>query len=263
MAAIAKIERIAADDDSKQRLVEIVGKLVMKDFTNSDDVANVRLRIRDKVLDLVFPAVEFSYALLYEIFIRDEYAIDAAPVELIYDLGANIGFAALYLHALNPAARIVCVEPMAQNCRFLADNLKRNGVDHEVHELAVGDRRGEIDIHTAAELGSQSTITSPEAVGPGGHTVKIRSVPYDELVRGEGYGMKIDVEGAEHLASKYPGVVGGARWMQGELHYTTSIRHDEARAFEAQLREKMDVRMTPARLTRRPFAVSRMFQATR
>jgi FkbM family methyltransferase len=70
-----------------------------------------------------------DFAVFEEIFDRDEYAAikqwKLPENAAIIDLGANIGLASVYFTALAPAARVVAVEPDADNCRVLRMNCKR------------------------------------------------------------------------------------------------------------------------------------------
>lgn len=62
--------------------------------------------------------------------------LQRAP-ETILDLGANIGLSTVFLARLYPAARIACVEPIADNLRLLRHNLELNGISADVIAAAV------------------------------------------------------------------------------------------------------------------------------
>jgi len=50
-----------------------------------------------------------------QVFVREDYAFDHTPPRTIIDLGANVGYAAVYYHRRFPEARIVAIEPSHEN----------------------------------------------------------------------------------------------------------------------------------------------------
>jgi hypothetical protein len=64
----------------------------------------------------------------------------------------------------------------------------------------------------------------------------VSAIPFEELLEGRDFGIKIDVEGAEHGLVLHPDLVARARWLVGELHLGPRIVPSaEARAFETLL----------------------------
>ena len=55
---------------------------------------------------------------------------------------------------------------------------------------------------------------------------EISILPFDKIISGKGYGLKIDIEGAERFLSKYPAIIENANWIIGELHYSGDIERD-------------------------------------
>lgn len=72
----------------------------------------------------------------------------------IVDIGANIGIAAVVLSQL-PCRRVVCFEPLPDNCATLQSNIERNGIDNvTVVRAAISD-----------VVGRASFEVSPASVG--------------------------------------------------------------------------------------------------
>jgi len=81
-----------------------------------------------------------------EIFVFGIYRRVEADIQksrVIIDIGANVGFFALYASGLNPEVEIHALEPFPKNADQLKSNLLLNGNLHiQVHPLAVSDKSG-------------------------------------------------------------------------------------------------------------------------
>ena len=124
------------------------------------------------------------------------FAARIRPGDVVYDLGANVGFyAVLAARLVGPAGRVVSFEPFPESAARARENAARNGFGHvEVVETAVGRAPGTdwlafSNTSVTHHLGDRSTaglevpVTSVDAyVAAGG--------PPPDVV-------KVDVEGAE------------------------------------------------------------------
>lgn len=62
----------------------------------------------------------------FEIFVRNQYATpELGKIDLILDLGGNVGYSAVYFAQHYPGARVVSYEPEPENFRVLSENTKR------------------------------------------------------------------------------------------------------------------------------------------
>ena len=164
-----------------------------------------------------------SYLLLFEMFLAEPYRI-TSPASVIYDLGANIGTASLYFHALYPGIPMVCVEPVPQSLRLLKDNLEHNRVNATVVEAAVALTPGQMNLHVHPQAPSlTSAFSSPPGAGEHTQVSRVDAVGFSQLVQGTDYGLKLDIEGAEHQLVEVPEVLTAARWVVGELHAGPAI----------------------------------------
>jgi natural product biosynthesis luciferase-like monooxygenase protein/FkbM family methyltransferase len=174
-------------------------------------------------------------ALYDELFTHNEYgrAIAALPSEpVVLDVGANIGMFAVLVHAYDPSARLVCVEPVPDTASRLRRTLGENGIAADVLECGVWETAGELSITAFPEApGFSSAIHSAEqnvaraldvaraVVDPDawstledqvrevalqrfdGHEIRCEACSLDELVLTCGHAqidlLKLDIEGAE------------------------------------------------------------------
>lgn len=141
----------------------------------------------------------------------------------ILDIGGNIGVTSRYLAHRFPDAQIHSFEPVPANLEFLRSNTvgKRQ---IRVHPYALGPADGEIALTSPDPSGYNQGGYSAFAGAPGDKTLfaPVRSV--ESALRDTGIGsvdvIKIDTEGAEYsILSAIPEeLLGGARWIYGELH---------------------------------------------
>lgn len=184
--------------------------------------AVLRLRMNGRDITLRYRRGFNAFFMLKEIFFDGIYS-GGARVNRVYDLGANIGLSAVYFHAMHPQAELVCVEPAADCVALLRRNLDENGIRASVIEAAVADQGGVMEMQVSrATDGSNSLFawnlwmdipTAPRRI------VQVPVIPIDEVVTGQDYGLKMDIEGAEHLLTSRPEVIRNAAWIVGELHF--------------------------------------------
>jgi FkbM family methyltransferase len=126
---------------------------------------------------------------------------------LVYDVGANVGLAALLMAPeMEANGRIVCFEPSEDACRFLAThaalNPSRNGVSISVVNALIGERASEtVDYFWQSHSGGASIIPGfLDNISRGATKIAKASISLDAYAatRGETPDfLKIDVEGAE------------------------------------------------------------------
>ena len=126
------------------------------------------------------------------------------PLELVIDVGANIGNHAVFWAKIL-GAKVVCVEPDPRAARLLRTNIELNSLLDKVYiiEAAAGDRQGDVALIQAdsSNIGKTHIMenTSDSAPYP---TVPMRTI--DEIVAGLDKPfdpnvslLKVDVEGFE------------------------------------------------------------------
>lgn len=119
------------------------------------------------------------------------------------DIGSNQGLYAL-IAAQNPKCRqIIAFEPVPATHARLAANVALNGGAERtvLHQLAISDSVGEVEISVAADHTGTATLAGREAGRPSGGGVVIQTIDaplVDPLLAGElPMFVKIDVEGLE------------------------------------------------------------------
>jgi FkbM family methyltransferase len=123
----------------------------------------------------------------------------AQPGELIIDVGANIGVTALCLAQIGDP-RLVCLEPLAENERFLNRNLSKNGIGRvSVLPNALGERDG-----VATLLVPEETVGCRLAEGDVPEktaSVEVKTLSLGTLLgrfEGSVWLLKADCEGGEY-----------------------------------------------------------------
>lgn len=125
------------------------------------------------------------------------------PQSVFFDVGANIGY-----HTLGAAAagaRVYAFEPVPRLRRRLADNLRLNGLEHQVivSDLALNDRSGPADFFLAKRRddGSHSLIAGVPALRT--ERITVQTMRLDDFLLAHAAPspavIKIDVEGAEAM----------------------------------------------------------------
>jgi FkbM family methyltransferase len=146
--------------------------------------------------------------------------------EVIWDIGANIGSASVYLARRFPAAKIHAFEPVPENFVLVEKNAA--GLAVTPHNLALGARDGELEISASdypLNFGGFSfhyngaapaAATRVRMARP--DTLIAQGIPPPDLI-------KIDTEGAEwDILTAFPEeVLAGVRWIVGELHSVRSF----------------------------------------
>jgi FkbM family methyltransferase len=129
---------------------------------------------------------------------REEYDIRLAkqPTTII-DAGANIGLASVYFASRFPEARILAIEPEAQNFQLLLKNTAPYPNVHAVHS-ALWSESGEIAV---IDTGTGAWGFRTAAPGGESDSQSVRAATLDELLDEFGFDqvdlLKVDIEGAE------------------------------------------------------------------
>lgn len=156
----------------------------------------------------------------------DEYRLADLHVDGVFvDVGAHIGAVTLAVLLDNPAARAICVEPLAENCAAIAANMAANGLTERVTILRAAIAPGETASIDYGYDGSEY-LRNHRYVGNIGASVDARSattVPTVSLTRlvewagGAIDAIKLDCESCEWHALTEP-AVSACRVIFGEWH---------------------------------------------
>jgi FkbM family methyltransferase len=145
-------------------------------------------------------------------------------VQVVYDIGANVGQFGLALRRRGYAGKIVSFEPVSYVFEELKHLAQRDG-NWEVARYAVGSENGAAQINVSRNsqfssikpLAQRSSTTDPDLAFASSESVEVR--PLDDLVRANGpYFIKIDTQGFEReVLAGGPKALAGATGVLLEL----------------------------------------------
>ena len=122
--------------------------------------------------------------------------------DVVYDVGANVGFFSLLAaRRVGPTGQVYAFEPVARNAAAVERSAGLNGFDTlKVFTRAVGATNGMADLNLAEHIGG-AVLASVGAPPDKRETISVDIVTLDHMIREEGLRpptlVKIDVEGAE------------------------------------------------------------------
>jgi len=125
---------------------------------------------------------------------------EVARGDVVYDLGANVGFYSLLASVLTgEKGHVYCFEPLARNIAYLKRHIEMNGIQNcTIVEAAVANENGQAGFDPSPE---RSTAHLSEHGEKTVRTVRIDTLVQSGEIRPPNV-MKIDIEGAEAEAFK-------------------------------------------------------------
>ena len=147
---------------------------------------------------------EEFHELKREIFTTQVYYLELSnPQPTILDAGAHIGLSTLYFKQLYPQAKIIALEPLAENAYFLEKNIFENQLTtvQTVH-VALAEQTGAMQIHyDSTEEQWFSSASLFVGAWNGAQKTATRTVPtltLSSLLKEQHFDLiKLDIEGAE------------------------------------------------------------------
>lgn len=118
------------------------------------------------------------------------------PGAVFFDVGANIGFmTVLACRLAGPTGQVHCFEPLLVNLAQLRANLDANGFSAHIHEVALSDSPGQVEMAYSENLGRAHF--ADDGADNSDRTMTVPTVRLDDLDLPAPTLVKIDVEGAE------------------------------------------------------------------
>lgn len=137
-----------------------------------------------------------------EVMMEDTYRLPFAldSVKTVVDLGANIGLWSLWASEAYGFAKVIAVEPDAENAKMVRRNFEANLIPGEVLEAAIGSSAGKALFQKQRESNLGRVAASGTANDP--ETVEVAQVSMHDVLHRLPPGsvidvVKMDVEGAE------------------------------------------------------------------
>jgi len=136
-----------------------------------------------------------------EVFLKKEYEFNySRPNPVIFDCGANIGFAALYLKRKYPQAKIFSFEPNPFAFEMLKKNVEANGLDVNCLNIGVADEHTTLDFYISEAGSLMGSVLKERGTGEK-YEVKVEKLS-DYITQHRPDLIKIDIEGAEAMVIK-------------------------------------------------------------
>ena len=206
-------------------------------------VERVKVRPSGYSHPIRFRRVGTDVKVLQQMLVSREYQPVASlrNVRLIIDCGANIGLSAYYLLHWHPKARLIAIEPDAENCGLCRQNLQPFGDRAVVLQAAVWPENTRLRIVPASRTGGAWSLkVEPWPSGD----IEGLTIP-EILHRADATGpidlLKVDIEGAEtELFRGAPAWLGMTRNIAIELHNDVADR-TFSRALEGHRYERRRV----------------------
>ena len=180
-------------------------------------------------------------SVLHDMLVDEEYGTDGDP-EVIFDLGANVGFATLFFRRSFPRAQILAVEADPRTFTRLEHNVAGLPGVRTVN-CAAADTDGTMTFFSSASSIGSSLVRQQASDEP----VEVESRPLTALMEEAGVDridlLKVDIEGAE-FALLRSAPLDAVDELIVEVHDDLGGEGDDHRAL-TQLLEGFDVRIQP------------------
>lgn len=211
-------DRLAADTRARLKILAVGLWFLLTDDFKPRTVFDVRLRQFGQEFTLQIGDLE-HYSLLYEIFVKDFYALDPIDEpEVIFDLGSNIGASLIYFRLRYPQARLYGFEPDPRNFEYLKHNAASlEGV--EINKVAVWSSDGEIEFYTDPH---RRLASSAYQIRRRQGKQKVEARTLDGLMEERGIEqidlLKFNIEGAEKEVFSAFQNINRVKYLIGEVH---------------------------------------------
>lgn len=121
----------------------------------------------------------------------------------ILDLGANVGFTAIFFARKYPNAEIACVEPMPNNLETLKSNFELNSIASKVFASAIATQDGTIQMEVASLDYGHKVAGIEYGKALEGEILEVHGISVKTLMQQLGWEriglLKIDIEGYEAI----------------------------------------------------------------
>lgn len=194
---------------------------------------------------IFYPDVDFDS--LYIPYIYKEIYLDGLYIDIfnqkkdmvVLDVGANIGIVTQYMRPYSK--KIYAIEPSTMHFTALKKNKEFNNWDNvEVHNLAIADRDGEMDL----ALNDGNKTCHSLTLNYGQKSEKVKTMRFDTFLKENNIDevdfCKFDVEGAEDMILRSEGFINVAdkfKAIEVEFHFPSwpeLVKHMNQLGFAAR-----------------------------
>jgi FkbM family methyltransferase len=195
-------------------------------YRSGSGACAIRARFRGDVYSLHVRGGTLDAAIFEQVLCGgSEYRlpVDIQP-KVIFDVGANIGAAAVYFAARYPEAKVYCFEPLPENIELLRKNVAPFGDRVTVIPVGLGETPGSFTYRLSDDPANFGGGTFHNVGCADGDTVELPVTTLTDFCREQRIDkidvMKIDTEGAEAsiIAGTPPALLADVQVVLGELH---------------------------------------------
>lgn len=195
-------------------------------YRSRSGVRRIRARFRGQVHTLYVRGGTLDAAIFEQVLCEgSEYLLpgDAEPA-VIFDIGANIGAAAVYFAARYPRARVYCFEPLPENVELLRRNVAPFGDRVSVVPMGLGETPGSFEYQRSDDPANFGGGTFHNVGCAPGSTIHLPVTTLSTFCLNNRIDrinvIKIDTEGAERsvLAGMPADLLANVQIILGELH---------------------------------------------
>jgi FkbM family methyltransferase len=201
LGSAKNLTQLLASNHSKKNKIKIFKKWIKLYFKFFLLSKNCHGNERFEKYKLNAPYLRNTIALFDEIFMRNEYNLKlntSSPV--IFDCGANLGFATIFFNWIYPKSKIFSFEPEPRTYALLKDNILKNKLSNvKIHNKALSLIDGKIAFFSGDSPGSLGASINKNR---GGNTQNyVDSIKLSNFIKNNDIQkidlIKMDIEGAE------------------------------------------------------------------
>lgn len=210
-------------------LVGPVRKILWKTFRVRID-AMVFVQNRYCPAGVYVRAGSTDWRVFRQIFVTREYDSLCKRIpnaRVIVDLGANVGYSAVYFLERYPEARCICLEPDARNFEVLLKNVARYGDRVRCEKAAIWDNDGSVTLDDGGFVGNEWGIRVQEGLAMGAVRALSMATVLSSFSPAGADILKMDVEGAEKV------VLGKSceAWLASVRSICVELHGEESKSF--------------------------------
>ncbi len=148
--------------------------------------------------------------ILFEIYVRGDYNLKLSQNSLLFDIGANVGFTALFLTSKNPDLSVIAYEPLEENYLRAKHNFELNSHlsnNINLYNFGLSNSNAKVEIQSVTNNPGRSSIVIDRSIDPVDtikrHQVKVQNAgaTLDQVIQqnpDKSIWVKMDCEGSEY-----------------------------------------------------------------
>lgn len=189
----------------------------VRKFSLKIPAPRIKLNFNNKSFDF-YPSDGSDVGVLRDIFVHQEYALEAVSPRIIVDLGSNSGISVLYFKLIFPHAAIYCFEPEPITYQKLRRNTEQFSQVYTFNS-ALASQGGVLDFFYNTDSSISSSLFDR---GVGLKKISVSAQTLDDVMKDNAIDhidlLKFDIEGAEFDVFKNFKGLHKVNQLIGEVH---------------------------------------------